>query len=59
MAAAAAAPAPSCANLTVDEAREAYARLEIAVSLDPAIPVAPVRLSDDELVFALPASAVP
>ena len=59
MAAAAAAPARSWANLTVDEARNAYAHLELTVSLDTANPVAPVRLSDDELVFALPASAVP
>ncbi len=59
MAAAAAAPGPRWAHLTVAEAREAYARLELTVSLDPAIPVVPVRLSDDELLFALPASAVP
>jgi hypothetical protein len=59
MAAAAAAPGPPWANLTVDEAREAYAQLELTVALDPGIPVVPVRLSDDDMVFALPASAVP
>ena len=64
MASASAAPAagspdPPWASLTVDEAREAYAPLELTSSLDPAIPAAPVRLTDTELVFALPASAVP
>ena len=47
------------ASLTVDEAREAYAPLELTSSLDPAIPVAPVRLTDTELIFALPATACP
>ncbi len=59
MAAASAAPSPPWVNLTVAESREAYARLELTVALDPGIPVVPVRLSDDDLVFALPASAVP
>ena len=64
MASASAAPAagssnPPWASLIVDEARESYAPLELTSSLDPAIPAAPVRLTDTDFVDALPASAVP